>query len=244
MRAESQQVHDGGLKLLERPAGRGSDDRVVASLPATGPCQQLGGERCVATGQPTLPKQRGHREVGIGPVAVHGPQRVKGRPSGPIRTTPSLTARGVGTAHSSSIRRAPSFGSASKATPRAQSAAAIGFLPWACTSPSSRARVPVPTCTDRFVISSAPGEKTRLGKPRRVDLEPITVEGGPGPRCRITAANQPIDDLGRLAPIDLSILHGDLGRVAHLSISLRLWGRGKRAVLDPVDECQRAVGHR
>ena len=270
VRPEPQHVEHLRVDPVGRAAGRLGDDGVVEALPPDGAEAQLGGEGRVAPLEAVATQDGGHLEVGVGPVVDRAQQRVGGEPGGLGATGALRGRRGAALARATTAaataggrrRRAqPSRRSPGAIrTPRAQSAAAIGFLPCGRTSPSSTGRggradehglladVQLagiqrdavagrhhPGRTGRTRPdrpTRAPGLSARPDDPHRPDLDPLAPEGGPGPRRRGAAAHVPVDDVGRQRPAHPGLLGAQLGRQADPLAGLR--HRVQRAVGEAV----------
>src|SRR5690606_21151107 len=134
-----------------------------------------------------LAQQRRQDEVGIGVPLVHGPQGLEGEDADGVLLGPTVRLAGPAgptglVAHGKKVLRvwgevrapayvvvagrrgprgqAPTVSPAPMRTPRAQSAALIGFLPWACTHSSSTAWEPVPAYTLFLAADSSPGARS------------------------------------------------------------------------------------
>src|SRR5690606_11975775 len=134
-----------------------------------------------------LAQQRRQDEVGVGVPLVHGPQGLEGEDADGVLLGPTVRLAGPAgptglIAHGKKVLRvwgevrapayvvvagrrgprgqAPTVSPAPMRTPRAQSAALIGFLPWACTHSSSTAWEPVPAYTLFLAADSSPGARS------------------------------------------------------------------------------------
>ena len=126
--------------------------------------------------------------------------------------------------------------------PRAQSAAGIGRLPTACTSPSRRATVPVPTTTAFLPATISPGGSWPSAGSSGPSLSrsPAYVVQAPGAgvqarTCRSIAA-------AGWRPVDPRVVDGDLG--GERDVVGRLRTRLERAVGDAVEGGDEQAGAR
>ncbi len=135
----------------------------------------------------------------------------------------------------------PKRSSAVQEMPRAQSAAAIGFLPCGLTSPSTSdpSAVPDPECPLGH-LDRAGRQVVAARREGGVDLEPLATEGRPGPGRRRTAADQPVDLVAGPGPVDGRVIDGDLG--CDGDPVLRLRDRLEPARLDPVQGVDQQLG--
>ena len=138
---QPQQIQQHRVDLVHRASGRRRNDRIQQPAGAASAVGQLSRKGRVPAADPTLGQQRRKGQVGVGVAIGHRAQHVEGRASGRVQLGPTWPTRpgpvGVGTA--TGVRRAAAAGpgtlihdartSGSSRAPRAQSGAAIGFLP-------------------------------------------------------------------------------------------------------------------
>ena len=170
-------------RLVRAATGSRLDDQVVGALAAAGAGQQLRW-RTPRRGCPirrSVSRSAATR-FAYAPFAVTRRSASKATRRARSRTAAAAAAAGAPGAPSASERYEPKAGSAPNATPRAQSAAGIGFLPWRLhLAELERAGAGADIDGALGDLQSARGQLSsgRLG---RVDLEPLAAEGGPGAR--------------------------------------------------------------
>ena len=117
--AESQQVQQHGVDLIDRPTGRSGNDSIKQTTGTARPVGEFGGERRITAGDTAFGEQCGQRQVGVGVTLGDCAQYVERRAPRRVQLLAALTSAAVHDARTPASRRAP----------RAQSAAAIRFLP-------------------------------------------------------------------------------------------------------------------
>ncbi len=185
-------------------------------------------------------RTRWHHEVGVGGVDVDRAQDVVGRQprrvgglavGAPLHGSRAVAAADVAL---SVLGHQPSFSPGSGRAPRAQSAAAIAFLPCARTSPSTTACEAGADADAVLVDAELAGrERGVVGQHRhRRELEPLAAERRPRARRRRAGADLAVDAHRRCGAVDLGVVDGDLGGERHAVGRLRR--PDEQAGLEPV----------
>ena len=220
--AEPQRVEHLGVDPAQRPVDAGGEDGVVGAAPraacrrparwrtrrrarrarsARSPRAARGWRRRRRPGRPSTshaarPARRGAASPAVSAARRAVPE-VGRQPSRDCRPGVGGTSARLTTWHRARCRH-------SSRTPRAQSAAGIGCLPTAWTSPSRTAVVPVPTSTSCLATATSPAPASATVDRRRtgpsLSRSPSRVVQAPGAgRAR---ADPAVDGDGGLGPVD------------------------------------------